>query len=126
VIRRKSALFSIIAIAVVVFGVVTTYKVATRTKFDSSVWRDSTVAFRKPYPRLQMADDILRRKLLDGLTADSLVTLLGPRPKTSYFTDWDYVYWLGPERGFISIDSEWLVIDLGADGRVNRTTVVTD
>jgi len=45
--------------------------------------------------------------------------LLGRPPKTEYFSDYDYVYWLGPERGFIRIDSEWLCIKFKHD-------VVTD
>lgn len=28
------------------------------------------------------------------------------------------MYWLGPERGFFSIDSEWLVIRLNSHGKV--------
>ena len=36
--------------------------------------------------------------------------ILGKPPKTNYFNEYDYIYWLGPERGFFGIDSEWLVI----------------
>jgi hypothetical protein len=36
------------------------------------------------------------------------------------------VYWLGPERGLVSVDSEWLVVRLRPDGRVGVAQVVTD
>jgi hypothetical protein len=41
------------------------------------------------------------------------VALLGEPPKTEYFKEFDLVYYLGPERGFMGIDSEWLVLKLG-------------
>jgi hypothetical protein len=52
--------------------------------------------------------------------------MLGEPPPTSYFRQWDMVYWLGMERGFVSIDSEWLVIRLDQDGRVAESRIVTD
>ncbi len=76
--------------------------------------------------RQQMADRLLARGTLIGLTREEAVGLLGEPPATGYFSDWDLVYWLGPERGFIGIDSEWLVLRLGADGRVVEARLVTD
>ncbi len=73
-----------------------------------------------------MTDDLLRRHLLDGLTSDSVEALLGSKPKTDYFVERDYVYWLGPERGWIRIDSEWLVIDLDSTGHVAKAEIVRD
>jgi hypothetical protein len=46
-------------------------------------------------------------------------------PPSEYFREYDYVYWLGPERGFVSIDSEWLVVRCGGDVVVSAQ-VVTD
>lgn len=38
--------------------------------------------------------------------------ILGPDTENAYFKEIDnMVYYLGPERGLISIDSEWLVIE---------------
>ena len=116
----------IFIIAIVCLGLVVVYVRMSWRRFDARVWQDAVISARSPYPRRQMADDLLRRGLLKGLTADSLVRLLGPKPKTDYFASWDFVYWLGPERGFISIDSEWLVVDLGTDGKVARAEIVTD
>ena len=38
----------------------------------------------------------------------------GVPPPTDYFREYDYAYWLGPERGLFSIDSEWLVVRCAA------------
>ena len=51
--------------------------------------------------------------------------MLGEPPDTGYFKQYDLVYWLGDERGFFSIDSEWLVIRID-DGRVIEAEIVTD
>ena len=61
-----------------------------------------------------------------GLSRDSVERLLGPRDSTDYFREWDLVYWLGPERGFLRIDSEWLVLNPGLDGRVKDYRIVGD
>ena len=76
--------------------------------------------------RLRMADDLVDNKKLIGLTRQGVVARLGEPPKTEYFKDFDLVYYLGPARGFISIDSEWLVLKLGPDGRVVRATIAHD
>jgi hypothetical protein len=55
-----------------------------------------------------------------------VVALLGEPRRTRYFRQYDLVYWLGPERGMISIDSEWLVLRLDKRGRVTEERLVTD
>jgi len=94
--------------------------------FESAAWRrnDRSDAF---WPaRLAMVDDVLERGILRGASRDSVERLLGPRDKTEYFRDWDLVYWLGPERDMFGIDSEWLVVRFGADGRVRDARILTD
>jgi hypothetical protein len=73
-----------------------------------------------------MVDQLLRRSGLVGLQRDSVFRMLGPGDRTDYFKEYDAVYWLGPERGMMSIDSEWLVLRIGIDGRVLEAKVVTD
>ena len=41
-------------------------------------------------------------------------------------TSCDIRYYLGPERGFIGIDSKWLFITLNHDGNVNRYGLYRD
>jgi outer membrane protein assembly factor BamE (lipoprotein component of BamABCDE complex) len=80
--------------------------------------------------RVQMIDDLLRRHQLKGRTRAEIIELLGEPTETDKFNTWDMVYWLGPERTggsvWLSMDSEWLVLDLGADGRVKDYAVVRD
>jgi hypothetical protein len=52
--------------------------------------------------------------------------LLGEPSDEGYFREWDFVYWLGPERSYMGIDSEWLVVRLGRDGRVTEYRIVRD
>lgn len=94
--------------------------------FSARVWQDTARAQQRPYPRLTMADDLIRRGALIGLSVDSLVALLGPKPETTYFKKWDFVYWLGIERSLVAIDSEWLVIAIGPDGRVSKAEILRD
>jgi hypothetical protein len=92
--------------------------------FDAAAWRHGRTSDN--HVRLRMVDPLLESGRLEGLTRPQVLELLGPPDGGSYFRDWDFVYWLGPERGFISIDSEWLVLRLGSDGRVSEYRVVRD
>jgi len=74
-----------------------------------------------------MAADVVRRFLSEGMSRDSVLSLLGPADNTVYFREAGLVYYLGPERNLISgVDSEWLVIYLTSDNRVVRAEVTTD
>ena len=94
--------------------------------FDGAAWLRNDKRDAMWPARLTMVDDLLERGLLAGATRDSVARLLGHADQTEYFNDWDRVYWLGPERGLIRIDSEWLVIKFGADGRVSEARLVRD
>ena len=71
-----------------------------------------------------MADDLIGSGKLQGLTRAEIFSLLSEPPKTDYFKEYDLVYDLGPERSSISIDSEWLVVKFGQDGRVAKAAIV--
>jgi hypothetical protein len=92
--------------------------------FDPVSWRDESQVQRGV--RLGMADWLIARRTLLGKTRAEVVELLGEPPPTGYFGDWDMVYWLGPERGLISIDSEWLVLRLAQNGRVVDNRIARD
>lgn len=91
---------------------------------DPAAWQDEVLV--RQGVRLEMADRLVARGTLVGKSRAEVVELLGEPSPTTYFADWDLVYWLGPERGFISIDSEWLVLRLGEDGRVSYNRIVRD
>ena len=97
-----------------------------RTSFDSSGWQDSARVFSQDPIRIRMVDDLLERHELDEMTRAEVVALLGEPDKTPYFREWDMVYWLGPERGPMGIDSEWLVLRLDEHQQVIEHRVVTD
>ncbi len=113
------------------FGPVVT-DLAHRQKFDAEVWpHQESVEYgiRWP-PRQYMVDDLMSSGKLDGLTESQVVQLLGPPQDQSFpfgARAADIHYYLGRERGFMAgIDSEWLFITFGDDGRVNRYWLYTD
>lgn len=120
-VTRLAMIFAVAAIAIAVLVLWRTRFVGR--SFDAADWQaDATVGSGI---RQAMADRLLARHMLIGKTRAEVINLLGTPPPTGYFAQWDFVYWLGPERGFISIDSEWLVIRLKV-GRVVEARLVTD
>lgn len=73
-----------------------------------------------------MVDDLLSRHNFRGMAREQVVAIVGEPDKTEYFRDWEMVYWLGPERGFVSIDSEWLVFRLDGQRKVVDYKIVGD
>ena len=96
-----------------------------RRPFDAGAWQAAKEKWQDPV-RQRMVDDLLRRHRLVGMTRERVVELLGESDTTDYFRDWDLVYWLGMERSWISIDSEWLVLRLNAQSAVTEARLVTD
>ena len=92
--------------------------------FDSQRWKQ--VERSDDYSRLRMIESLTLSGRLNRITRAEVVSLLGPSDDTNYFNEWDFVYWLGPERSFISLDSEWLVIKIGSTGRVVDYRIVSD
>jgi hypothetical protein len=96
-------------------------------KFESTAWKAGTADHGIMWPtRLRMVDDLMRRRLLDGRTRETVERLLGSPDLTDKFRNWDMVYHLGPERGFFRIDSEWLVLRLDRSGKVVEGRIVRD
>ena len=88
--------------------------------FTTKKWVDS------PKQRVNMVDDLLNHYSLEGLSRSEIMNLLGNETEGAYFKEVDnMVYYLGNERGFISIDSEWLIIHF-VDNVVNGYEIVTD
>jgi hypothetical protein len=92
--------------------------------FDPVAWQDPVRV--EQGVRLAMADRLVAWGTLRGKTRPQVVKLLGKPSDEGYFRSWDLVYWLGPERGFLSIDSEWLVLRLGRDDRITEYRIVRD
>lgn len=96
------------------------------TQFNPEVWQDPSLTVEPRYVRSCMVDDLLASGRLTSQPQTELVRLLGEPTTQNGFTAYDLVYWLGPERSLISIDSEWLVITLDASGKVAEAQLVTD
>lgn len=81
----------------------------------------------EPHERTDMIDNLLQNHEIIGLTKAEVLSLLGPydNAQGAFNTDDRYVYYLGPERGLISIDSEWLLIDF-TNGVVSDYSLTTD
>ncbi len=73
-----------------------------------------------------MADWMVLTGNLVGLTRAEVVDKLGEPAPTKYFQEFSMVYILGAERGLISLDSEWLVLNLDTSGHVSDASIVTD
>lgn len=99
--------------------------------FDEGLWRNWEQVEQDIMwpPRLCMIDDLLSSGKLDGLASNQVVELLGPPHSTNFpfgAVDCDIHYILGPERGLIRIDHEWLFITFGEDGNINRYWLYRD
>lgn len=81
----------------------------------------------EPNKRTDMIDNFLQNHEIIGLTEAEILSLLGPHDNAqgAFNEDNRYVYYLGPERGLFSIDSEWLLIDF-TNGVVSDYSLATD
>ena len=93
--------------------------------FDRAVW-NAEVAGIDDFRRHRMADWLLKRRRLVGMSRAEIVSMLGEPTKTSFYREYDLVYVLGNERGWMSIDSEWLLMRLDGTGRVSMAELGRD
>ena len=93
--------------------------------FDRAVW-NAEPADLDDFRRHRMADWLLKQRRLLGMTRAEIVSMLGEPTETSHFRSYDLVYVLGNERGWISIDSEWLLMRLDGSGHVSMAEIRRD
>ena len=94
--------------------------------WKADVWNKETK--RQVYvgnwpPRLCMVDDLMAGRCLLGMTKSQVIELLGPPDRLYHFS---FEYYLGPERGFIRIDSEALVVDFDLKAKASRMRIYRD
>ena len=94
-------------------------------RFDRARWMDTTLARGMLAIRGCMVDDLLERHQLEGMSRAEVIRLIGPPDTSDLFPEFDLVYWLGPERGLIGIDSEFLVVKLDTAKRVTSVELRT-
>jgi hypothetical protein len=95
-----------------------------RAPFEQAEWQAARNPALGEYRRLGMVDDVLANKhRFVGLAGGQLRDLLGPPDQEGRSDDeHDLLYTLGV-RGF---SIEWLVVDIGHDGRVVDLFIVRD
>jgi len=89
--------------------------------FSSNRWQSANLMTQT---RVHMAPDLLGSRQLIGKSRAEVIKLLGPTTETDKFRDWDMVYVLGPQEGYI--DDQWLVLKLDESGRVTKQELVYD
>ena len=118
--RQNYIVFGIFA-GLIIAIVIACSAFISQHSFSTSKWE------LYPDERTKIVDDLLLRYDLIGMHESEILALLGNHDNDSgYFSSENrFVYRLGMERGFISIDSEWLIIDF-ADGVVEGYFITTD
>ena len=95
------------------------------SSFVRSQWMDTSLVRGKLAIRGCMVDDLLEMHELRGMTRERVVALIGEPDKVNDLPGYDLVYWLGPERGLVGIDSEYLVMKLDRSNRVTAVELIT-
>lgn len=114
-INRIQIIVGIFLLTIVIFGV--------KYKYEHTFSTDRWIKY--PRERVKMVDDMLGKYKLIGQTKEEIVELLGIETNRAYFKEVNnFVYYLGDERGLISIDSEWLIItfdnDIAVEVKIER------
>ena len=95
--------------------------------FISSWWKSSDPnGSGLLHIRHRMADWLVLTRRLLGTSSSDVVALLGRPPPADKFRGNGLVYLLGPERGLISIDNEWLILTIGKGATVENAHVKSD
>ena len=98
--------------------------------FEKEVWMNGTNESQMLFPRQGMADHLIAEETLRGMGKKEVLEMLGkPAFDNIRWSDnetFALVYKLGPERGFMSVDSEWLAIQFGKDEKVTHYGIITD
>ncbi|MCU1312211.1 MAG: hypothetical protein JWO20_3336 [Candidatus Angelobacter sp.] len=121
--HKRARSIGFVVLTLLAVAVLVIYSHERTIRFDAVLWRDPGTS---DTVKLQVADDLIATQALSGKTRKEVTALLGQPPETNYFKEYDLVYYLGPERGFISIDSEWLVLKFGPDGRASDVGIARD
>ncbi|PEQ88554.1 hypothetical protein CN481_19385 [Bacillus sp. AFS006103] len=118
----KVVMLSFLSLGLLIGGVIyMLFLVFSSDKFNQERW------LNKPTERVDMVDNLLSEIRLKGKTKAEIIDLLGEQEEEVYFKELNtLVYYLGNERGFFSIDSEWLVIWLDDKGKVTDYEIKTD
>jgi len=122
--RVLSALTIIVAVTLLALGAIH-YWNTRPLPFDRAVW-NAEAAGIDDFRRHRMADWLVEQRRLVGMSRAEVVSMLGEPTITSHFRKYDLVYVLGHERGWMSIDDEWLLMRLDEGGHVSAAELARD
>ncbi|SFA99914.1 MULTISPECIES: hypothetical protein [unclassified Bacillus (in: firmicutes)] len=110
------------SLAIIIGGIIyVLFLLLTPNQFNQEKW------LNKPAERVNMVDSMLSEVRLRGKSKTEIIKLLGEEEEKVYFKELNnLVYYLGDERGFMSIDSEWLVIWFDDKDKVTDYEIKTD
>lgn len=98
--------------------------------FEADQWQAATYSNHSNSPndtaRVRMVDDLLRQYDFIGLPSVAVFALLGQPTEMPLFSDWDILYFLGPEPGLFSTSHLWLGFQLDDQQRVTNCQVIAD
>lgn len=98
--------------------------------FDAAQWQSASYRNDshnfKDTARAQMVDDLLHQHDFVGSPSAAVFALLGQPTEVSLFSEWDILYFLGPEPGLFSTSHLWLGFQLDDQQRVTNCQVVSD
>ncbi|MEM9245028.1 MAG: outer membrane protein assembly factor BamE [Cyanobacteria bacterium P01_F01_bin.153] len=107
-------------LAYVFWGVDLHYYLVTGGEFDSTRWKEAVISTGD---RIRMADLLLERGELIGLTRQEVLSMLGlpgGLKESDVIDAPQWTYALGPEPGFVAISHEWLVLEFDENGVVKN------
>lgn len=85
-------------------------------------WRSSS-----PQSLTSRARHLIKTGKVYTFDLPMLVEQFGPPDQDGYFREWDHAFILGPDEGsYFGIDSSWLIVRLGDDGKVREAQLATD
>ncbi|WP_017151397.1 hypothetical protein [Bacillus bingmayongensis] len=91
------------------------------SKFHADRW------LKNEQKRVYMVDDLLAKHKLVGKSKKEIIQILGYPTETRRFEEMTQtLYYLGDERGFISIDSECLVLQFDNNDKIIEYTIQKD
>ncbi|MFE6135750.1 hypothetical protein [Bacillus sp. NPDC057893] len=121
--KDKKQLFTVIMVGLIPLVVCTIQLSAN--KYISNFNQERWLKFEDK--RVHMVDDLMQEHKLIGKSNEEITKLLGAPTETRSLEEGiTTLYYLGNERGFISIDSECLVLQFDRDGRVIEYKVQRD
>lgn len=113
---------AVVAAGLVVGAIVMDARRPKPGRFDGRLWK---LVGPQDDDRLAMADDLIARNRLEGLSRARVRKMLGEPTDPGRFQPGAFAYRLGLERAYMPVDFEWLVICFDDQDKVSRYWIAT-